>query len=164
MNSITSKSVRVDNERRTYFDKLRSGIVNHLASYKTKANVRNPVSNSPDNALENLLESIRSSPVSECNATVKDQSNLHLFRRISSDTNAIKIIHRKNVILRTREHHVNSIFSISTGDGDIVLDFSKPSIDYPIYLHLMQLVRSSNLDKLIEKIYHKSGYSKRRNM
>lgn len=144
--SLSSKSSLVNKidhyDNQTYFDKLRSVISYRRASQNTKENLLIPTS---DNVLENLVESIRSSPVSECNTT--------MVRYISLGERVIRSIQRKNVV-----HFVKNTFSMSTIDGDILFDFSKQSMDYTMYLNLMQLVRSSNLDKLIEKIFHKSGY------
>ena len=139
----------VHDQSGTYFDKLRSVALTRLVSHKMKENMTISTYNAPVNVLDDLMESIRFSPPTA--------SQMPLLKHIPFNYTMSRSLQRANSIRHARQYHVNHSFSINTPDGNIFFDFSNQPIDYKIYLLLMQLVRSSNLDQLITKMFHKSG-------
>lgn len=136
----------------SYFEKLRS-----VAEDRHNDQVKSATNDFT--SLGNLIESIQ--PSNTCNSddmkNNKSQadillSQLELLKQIYIDNGKEEF--RQNA----QQHFDTYTFPIITRDGNILFDFSKQTINYHIYIELMQLVRLSNLDKLIQKIFHKSGY------
>lgn len=142
-------------ESETFFDKLRSVALTRVVSHRMEETMTVSASDSPGNMLKDLMESIRSSPSnSHSSTTEKQQLQMSLLKQIPVNFWMRRSLQHANSI---RQPHINHTFSINTQDGNIFFDFSNQSIDYKIYLQLMQLVRSSKLDHLITKMFHKSG-------
>ncbi|CAF2915750.1 unnamed protein product [Rotaria sp. Silwood2] len=145
----------------SYFEKLRS-----TAEYRRNREVESYVTttNIP-NLLENFIGSIQSCTTwySDDMKNVKSPvavvlCQLELLKQISINNEMIKSI-ENDIYEQSIHQQLNTCtFSMRTSHGNIHFDFSKQSINYDIYIQLMQLVRLSNLDKFIEKIFHKSGY------
>ena len=93
-----------------------------------------------DDALGSLIESI----YANSNETNNRKSQRDIF-----------LVQLKKYIEISSTNSINN--SIRTANGRIVFDFSRQMIDEQIYLQLMQFVRLSNLDRVIEQIFHKSG-------
>lgn len=96
--------------------------------------------NELDDALESLIESIHV----DSNETNNRKSQRDVF-----------LVQLKKYIEISRTNSLNN--SIQTANGSIFFDFSRQMIDDEIYLQLMQFVRLSNLDRLIEQIFHRFG-------
>jgi hypothetical protein len=137
----------IENNDKSYFEKLRS-----VASYMTTTNTSTPNESQSDDTLEDLIRSIRPSPTCNFDDMKNNQSQVKLLRQIYFD-NQLKAYEQN-----TGQCYDNYTFTITIPDGNIIFDFSKQSINSTIYIQLMQLVRLSNLDKFIQKIFHKSGF------
>jgi hypothetical protein len=145
---------RVRSIGNNYFERLRCVTQDRHISHTTTANNSTPIESLLDDTLEDLIRSIRPSTNWDFDDTKNNQSQVKLLRQIYLDS---KLIKQKECEKNTRQCFDNYAFTITTPDGNIFFDFSKQSINYTIYIQLMQLVRLSNLDKFIQKIFHKSG-------
>lgn len=155
---INSTSIVIDeNQKRSirknyksYFEKLRS--VNEDRRTNDPISVRDQ----SDDILENLIESIQSSNTWDLPDRKNNRSKTE---RLLSQLDFLKeMCINKSIPTETKQQHVyKTSFSVITTDGSIIFDFSKQSINYNIYVQLMQLIRLSNLDKIIEKMFHQSG-------
>ncbi|CAF3443201.1 unnamed protein product [Rotaria sp. Silwood1] len=142
-----------------YFEKLQS-----TPEYHQDNEVESHTTMNMPNLLENFIGSIQPCTTwySDDMKNMKSQvaivlCKLELLKKIPINNEVIKSIENDRY-----EHNVYQpldtyTFPIRTLHGNILFDFSKQSINYDIYIQLMQLVRLSNLDKFIEKIFHKSG-------
>jgi hypothetical protein len=138
----------IGNNNESYFEKLRSAAEGRYAPDNITANVYTPTDSHSDDTLEDLIRSIRPSVISNFDEMKNNPSQVKLLRQIYLD-------HK----LKAQHSFDNYTFTISTPDGNLFFDFTKQSINYTIYIQLMQLVRLSNLDKIIQKIFHKSGFT-----
>ena len=148
LNQVVSEDLASDQidlptkiDRKPYFEKLRSSV-----------NKKLPVTiyeNVLDNVFENLIGSNSSCGAWHSENTKNIKSPVDIFL---SQVELLK--HDMTKSIKNEE----SIFSIMTIHGNILFDFSKQLINSKIYIELMQLIRLSNLDKFIKKVFHKSGY------
>jgi hypothetical protein len=141
----------IENNDKSYFEKLRSVAQDRYTSYMTTTNISTPTESQSDDTLEDLIRSIRPSPTCNFDDMKNNQSQVKLLRQIYFD-NQLKA-YEQNI----GQCYDNYTFTITIPNGNIFFDFSKQSINSTIYIQLMQLVRLSNLDKFIQKIFHKSG-------
>ncbi len=125
-------------DRKPYFEKLRSS-VNKKSHLTISENLL-------DNVFENLIGSNQSCGTWQ-SKNIKSPVDIFL-----SQIELLK--HDMTKSIKNEE----SIFTIMTIHGNILFDFSKQLINSKIYNELMQLIRLSNLDKFIKKVFHKSGY------
>lgn len=157
------------NNGKSYFEKLRSVAEDRrnddVKFHMTKTNDSTSIGNQLDDALENLIESIQPSNTWNSNDMKNNKSQadillsqFELLKQMYIDNGINKTIQKEEFQQNSQQWFDTYTFSIITPDGNILFDFSKQSINYHIYIELMQLVRLSNLDKLIQKIFHKSGY------
>jgi len=172
INEIHShRKISTWNNGQSYFEKLRSVTQdrrnNEIKSYLTTTSIStSPGNQLDDDALENLIGSIQ-----PCNTWNSDDiknhesqtdmllSQLELLKQISINNRMNKSIQKKEFEENSQQQRFDRYtIPIITSDGNILFDFSKQFIDYDIFIQLMQLVRLSNLDKIIEKIFPKSGY------
>jgi hypothetical protein len=151
------RKLSTENNGKSYFEKLRS-VAQNRRNDELKSHL-----NQVDNALENLIGSIQPSDTWNSDDTKGNKTQMDI---VLSQLETLKQIYidkimKKSIQTEELERNVQHryIFPIITPDGNVLFDFSKQSITDDIYLQLMQLVRLSNLDKLIQKIFHKSGYS-----
>ncbi|CAF0905470.1 unnamed protein product [Rotaria sordida] len=151
-------SIWVNDE--SYFEKLRSTAEyrqnNKVESYVTTSNM--------SNLLENFIGSIQPCTTwySDDMKNMKSQvaivlCRLELLKQSSLNNGMTKSIENDRYEYSVHQQFDTCILPIRTSHGTVFFDFSKQSINYDVYIQLMQLVRLSNLDKLIEKIFHKSG-------
>jgi hypothetical protein len=131
----------------------------------TTANDSTFPGNESDDALENLIESIQPSSTRNSDDMKNNKSpadillsQFELLKQMYINNGINKTIQKEEFQQSAQQRVDIDTFPMITPDGNILFDFSKQSINYNIYIELMQLVRSSNLDKLIQKIFHKSGY------
>ena len=143
---------------KSYFEKLRLAIERHrndtITSHLTKVNA--------PNVLENFLEAIQQCPTYDA-TNIKSQvsvvlSKLELLKQTHSDNRTTPTIQNQEFEQSVRHRFDIFTSTITTSDGNIFFDFSKQSISGEIYIQLLQLVRLSNLDKLMEKLFRQSGY------
>jgi hypothetical protein len=143
------------NYGKSYFEKLQSVAQNRLND-EIKSYLSTSPENHLDDALENLIESIQPRNTWNSNNIKDNQSRADI---LLSQFELLKQIYINNGMNKSiqKEKFDTYTFPIITPDGNVLFDFSKQSITYDIYIQLMQLVRLSNLDKFIQKIFHKSG-------
>ena len=146
---------------KSYFEKLRSAIERHRNDMITS---HLAMVNAP-NVLENFLEAIQQCPTYDSNdaTNIKSQvsvvlSKLELLKQTHIDNRTTPTIQNQEFEQSVRHRFDIFTSTITTSDGNIIFDFSKQSISGEIYIQLLQLVRLSNLDKLMEKLFRQSGY------
>jgi len=153
---------------KSYFEKLRSSAEHHrndkAKSHLTPTNASTVRDNPLDDILETLVESTQSCNKwdSDNKKNIKSQadiilSRLESFKQISIDHQLIKSKQKEEFEHITPSRLDTFTFPIMTPHGRVLFDFSKQLIHVDIYIQLIQLARLSNLDKLIQKIFHKSG-------
>lgn len=140
---------------KSYFEKLRSVAKDRRSDKEKSYLIKTNDSTSPENQLNDVLENLIES-IQPCNTwnSVDIKNKKSKTDRLLSQFDFLKQMSINNT---QQQHFYTDTFSFITSDGNILFDFSKQSIDSNIYIQLMQLVRLSNLDKIIEKIFHKSG-------
>jgi hypothetical protein len=146
--------------RKSYFEKLRYSVqrprTSNMKSHLTTTNVSSLSENLLENMFENLIRSKQSCGTWNLDdiKTIKSPAD-----RLLSQLELLKHIYIDNEMIKSVPNKASKFTSsIMTPDGNILFDFSKQSINHKIHMELMQLVRLSNLDKFIEKVFHKSGY------
>jgi hypothetical protein len=153
---------------KSYFEKLRSSAEHHrndkAKSHLTTTNTSTLHENPLDGMVETLAKSTQSCNKwdSDNNKNIKSQadiilSRLESFKQIYIDHQLINSKQNEEFDQTTSSRLDTFTFPIMTPHGRVLFDFSKQLIHVDIYIQLMQLARLSNLDKLIQKIFHKSG-------
>lgn len=156
VSSIVKEQLPREIETNSYFDKLLYVARERRQSNSTTGKTSLVSDDQLADGLESLIESIQTSKLWNSNDTKTDRSQETI---LLLELKKLKEIYAKNSVINStsREQLEKCRISIDAVEEVVHFDFSEQSIGDDIHLRLMQLVRLSKLDKLMEKIFHKSG-------
>jgi hypothetical protein len=146
-----------------YFEKLRSSAQRNRKNRKENQLRAANISISPRNSISAMVESLVGS-AQPCNV----QDVIHQVQTMSQlDFVLSELRSFKEASIEHVERHVverdvrTSLYPcavpIVTAHGCVMFDFCQQSMNDEIYIRLLQLVRLSELDQLIQKIFHRTG-------